>query len=76
MSKKISFNDAISVARQIAEHDQAKIDRLEAINAELLEVLGYLVKIDRRDNIGDPDMTATDAWRIAYELVGEAKGTE
>ena len=51
-----------------------KIERLEASNAELLEVLGHLVEIDRRDEKGDPDMLATERWRhearaAAYAIV-------
>ena len=58
---------------------QAEVNRLEAINADLLEVLGNLVEIDRRDNTGDPDTIATDRWRHeawshAYAIVANAEG--
>ena len=54
-----------------------EIERLKATNAELLEALGNLVEIDRRDNTGDPDMIATDrwwheAWSNAYAVIAKS----
>ena len=44
--------------------------RLEQANAALMEALKVLVEIDRRDNMTDPDITATDRWR--HEAWGNA----
>jgi hypothetical protein len=51
-----TFNSQLNTA-------EAEVDRLEAINAELLESLGDIVEIHRRDNLDDPDKIATDRWR-------------
>jgi hypothetical protein len=63
--------------RQVARQAK-KIERLEAEKADLLEALENLVEMDRRDNTGDPDMTATDrwrheAWRNAYTAIAKAR---
>ena len=58
---------------------EAQVDRLEVINAELLEALRDLVEINRRDDTGDPELTATDRWRHeawsnAYDIIAKAEG--
>ena len=60
------------------ERLEAEVKHLEAINAELLEALRDLVEINRRDDTGDPELTATDRWRHeawsnAYDIIAKAE---